>query len=530
MQANRRRFRKFGTIFDTYPKSAMFKTMGYSPGFLLKIGRFRTLANSPEILPFNPQRTQNAIFKHIAGVSGSLERFSAPTQIRHVQNHGLQPRLFAQNRSISDPCEFTPNLHQQSRKQLQIYLQANRRRFRKFGTIFGTYPNPPCSKPWAIAQAFCSKSADLGPLRIHLKSCLPTPKALRMPFASTQQAFQEVWNDFRYLPKIRHLQNNGLQPRLFAQNRSISDPFEITPNLHQQSRKQLKIYFPANRRRFREFGTIFDTYPNPPCSKPWAIAQAFCSKSVDFGPLRIHPKSSPTISKVVTNIFASKQEAFQEVWNDFRHLPKSAMFKTMGYSPGFLLKIGRFRTLANSPKILPTNPESTQNAICKHIVGVSGSLERFSIPTQNPPSSKPWAIAQAFCSKSVDFGPFRIHPKSYQQSQKQLQIYLQANRRRFRKFGTIFGTYPNPPCSKPWAIAQAFCSKSADFGPLRIHLKSCLPTPKALRMPFASTQQAFQEVWNDFRYLPKIRHLQNHGLQPRLFAQNRSISDPCEFT
>ena len=50
---------------------------------------------------------------------------------------------------------------------------------------------------------------------------------------------------------------------------------------------------------------------------------------------------------------------FQVVWNDFRNLPKSAMFKTMGYSPGFLLKIGRFRTLSNSPQIFPNKLESS---------------------------------------------------------------------------------------------------------------------------------------------------------------------------
>ena len=31
------------------PKSAMFKTMGYSPGFLLKTCQISTLSNSPEI-------------------------------------------------------------------------------------------------------------------------------------------------------------------------------------------------------------------------------------------------------------------------------------------------------------------------------------------------------------------------------------------------------------------------------------------------------------------------------------------------
>ena len=42
---------------------------------------------------------------------------------------------------------------------------------------------------------------------------------------------------------------------------------------------------------------------------------------------------------------------FQRVWSDFDDLPKSALFKTMGYSPGFLLKNGRFSTRPNSPEI-----------------------------------------------------------------------------------------------------------------------------------------------------------------------------------
>ena len=40
---------------------------------------------------------------------------------------------------------------------------------------------------------------------------------------------------------------------------------------------------------------------------------------------------------------------FQRVWSDFEDLPKSALFKTVGYSPGFLLKNDRISTLANSP-------------------------------------------------------------------------------------------------------------------------------------------------------------------------------------
>ena len=152
--------------------------------------------------------------------------------------------------------------------------------------------------------------------------------------------FQRVWNDSRHMPKSAIFKTMGYSPGLFAQNRRISDKSEFTLNLHEQARKKLEIHFQAYTRRFREFGTIPGTCPNPPSSRPWAIAQAFCSKSADFGPFLIHPKSSPTSSKVVENPFASIYKAFQRVWNDSRDMPKSAIFKTMGYSPGFLLKIG----------------------------------------------------------------------------------------------------------------------------------------------------------------------------------------------
>ena len=97
------------------------------------------------------------------------------------------------------------------------------------------------------------------------------------------------------------------------------------------------------------FGAISRTCQNRPCSKPWAIAQGFCSKSADFRPLRIHRKSTQTFAEAVRNNFRTVLEAFQRVWSDFQDLPKSAMFKTMGYSPGLLHEIGRFSILTNSP-------------------------------------------------------------------------------------------------------------------------------------------------------------------------------------
>ena len=123
----------------------------------------------------------------------------------------------------------------------------------------------------------------------------------------------------------------------------------IHPKSTQKSRKQFQIILERFFRRFREFGAISRTCQNRPCSKPWAISQAFCSKSANFRPLRIHPKSTKTVAEAVTNHFRRVLQVFQRVWSDFQDLPKSAMFKTMGYSPGLLLKIGQFSPLTNSP-------------------------------------------------------------------------------------------------------------------------------------------------------------------------------------
>ena len=86
--------------------------------------------------------------------------------------------------------------------------------------------------------------------------------------------------------------------------------------------------------------------------KTMGYSPAFCSKSANFRPLRIHPKSTQTSAQALTNHFRTVLQAFQRVWSDFQDLPKSAMFK-------------------------------------------------------------PWAIAQAFCSKSANFRPLRIHPKRF---------------------------------------------------------------------------------------------------------------------
>ena len=113
-----------------------------------------------------------------------------------------------------------------------------------FGAISSPDPNPPISKPLAIAQAFCSKTANFGHLRIQPKSKQTVSIASIIAFASIEEAFQRVWSDF------------------------IPDP-------------------------------------NPRFSKAWAIAQAFWSKTANFGPLRIHPKSTQTVRKAARNAFSS---------------------------------------------------------------------------------------------------------------------------------------------------------------------------------------------------------------------------------
>ena len=75
--------------FQDWPKSAMFKTMGYSLGLLLKIGLFPTLENSIEIFTNNLLNSYNWIYKPVGDVLWSLRRFPGLTKIRNGQNHGL---------------------------------------------------------------------------------------------------------------------------------------------------------------------------------------------------------------------------------------------------------------------------------------------------------------------------------------------------------------------------------------------------------------------------------------------------------
>ena len=90
---------------------------------------------------------------------------------------------------------------------------------------------------------------------------------------------------------------------------------------------------------FREFGVSYRTCRNPPCS----IAQGFCSKSADFGPSEMLPKSPQINSRKVRNAFARMYSTF---WGSLGLVTELAKIRHVQNHarPGFLFKIGRFRS------------------------------------------------------------------------------------------------------------------------------------------------------------------------------------------
>ena len=157
----------------------------------------------------------------------------------------------------------------------------------------------------------------------------------------------------------------------------------------------------------------------------------------------------------------------------------------MGYSPGFLVKIGRFRTLGNLPEICSNEPPKQLEFHFRAYTRLLREFETISNTYQNPSCSKTMGYSPGFLVKVGRFRTFGNLPRNqFQQAPKQLEFHFKAYTRRLREFGTISNTYQNPSCSKPWAIAQAFWSKSVDFGPLEIYPKSVPTSSKTVRIPF----------------------------------------------
>ena len=274
------------------------------------------------------------------------------------------------------PLRIHPKSIQTVRKQSQISLERFCRHSREFGAISRTWQNRACSKSWAVAQAFCSKSANFRPLRIHPKSTQTVAQAVTNHFRTVLQAFQRVWSDSLDWPKSAMFKPWAIAQAFCSKSANFRH-FRIHPKLTQTSAQALTNHFRTVLQAFQRVWSDFRDLPKSAMFKPWAIAQGFCSKSANFRPFRIHPKSTQKFAQGVTNHFRTVLEAFQRVWSDFQDLPKWAMFKPMRYSSGILLKIGQFPTFTNFTLNRHKQSRKQSQIILERFWLVPESLERF---------------------------------------------------------------------------------------------------------------------------------------------------------
>ena len=110
----------------------------------------------------------------------------------------------------------------------------------------------------------------------------------------------------------------------------------------------------------------------------------------------------------------------------FPELTKIRHLQYHGLLPGLLLKIGQFPTLGNYAQIFTSNVARSWKSICKHVGDVPREFETISGTSQNPPSSKPGAIDQGLCSKSANL-PQKCKCTCYQNCAGNLnQSHLEA--------------------------------------------------------------------------------------------------------
>ena len=212
-------------------------------------------------------------------------------------------------------------------------------RFREFGAISRTYQNRPSSKPWAIAQGFCSKTAKFRPLRIHPKTTQTVPQRLKINFINVLEPFQRVGSDLQDLKKSTLFKTMGYSQG-FCSKTAKFRPLRIPPKTTQTVPQRLKINFIRVLEPFQRVWSDLQDLPKSTLFKTMGYSQGFCSKTAKFRPLRIPPKTTQTVPQRLKSNFIRVLAPSQRVWSDFQDLPKSTMFKTMGYSPGFLLKNG----------------------------------------------------------------------------------------------------------------------------------------------------------------------------------------------
>ena len=200
------------------------------------------------------------------------------------------------------------------------------------------------------SPGFLLKTAKFRPFRIHPKSTQTVPQRLKNNFIRVLGPFQRVWSDLQDLPKSTMFKTMGYS-QVFCSKTAKFRPWRIHPKSTQTVQQRLKNNFIRVLEPFQRVWSDLQDLPKSTLFKTMGYSQGFCSKTAKFRPLRIHPKTTQTVSQRLKSNFIWVLEPFQRVWSDFQDLPKSTMFKTMGYSPGFLLKNGQISTLANSPEI-----------------------------------------------------------------------------------------------------------------------------------------------------------------------------------
>ena len=193
--------------------------------------------------------------------------------------------------------------------------------------------------------------------------------------------------------------------------------------------------------------------------------------------------------------------------------------KIMGLQPSFWPD-------ENSLETFTINP--LQN-ILKHagiVVGYSWAISdpfhkairlNWGPVTEGPDSQKIWSPPPPV----NPFAPY-AHRESYETVRKYRQrhcIWLF-----FCNHGLFIYLFRKPGL---WAMAQAFCSKSANFDHVDILPKTSQTIIHAVRNHWQSCGQGFRSLVR-FPTLSKISHFQNHG--PRHFVQNQPISTGCKFS
>ena len=158
------------------------------------------------------------------------------SSLQRTEGRTSFPGLFTPGRG-SPECKSRAIFTNKYRK---VRKQACRRSFRAFETISGTYQNQSPSKPWAIAKAFCSKSADFEPFGIYTKSLRTSAETVKNLFASIKATLLVVWDDFQDLSKSTIFKTMAYSPGSlleFGRIRTLGNSSEVFTNRARNSSK-----------------------------------------------------------------------------------------------------------------------------------------------------------------------------------------------------------------------------------------------------------------------------------------------------